>query len=964
MRLPARPFTRLFVCLCVALAAWLPGTSFAVTFTVNDATDHVFTAVNPANGVITAGAGVGTVSLRSAIAAANAQAGPHTILLPAGTYNLTATNGGVGLTPNSLVVGSNVNLETTIQGANPANPQATSIRMTVAGNDVIETAFNSATGLADLPMKLTLRNLQISGGDRGAIYTGASTASTRSVTTIDRCVITGNSNGSTTFPGGAIINEGGDLIVTNSLISDNSSSHANFGQGGGIHYTLRNAAGAFSAGTLTVQSCTFNNNSAGIGPGFPAGGAIFVGVLANNSLTIDQCTFSGNLATGGGDGGAVALSNSSANLALTRCTFTNNSAATVNGKGGAIIVNAGPATIAYNRFISNTVPSATHGKTIQQSAGNTANVAADLNWWGANAGPGTNDVVGTNVTASKWLQLRTTANPNPILTNQSTNLTASFLTDSSGGTVTASNLTALVGLPVSWSRLGGDLVSIEGSIQSNGSATASYNETTGVVAPHSVTAIVDSTPASGSVNTEAITVQKAGTSTLILSGPFTPVVYGQPFTVNFRMLSTTGRTPTAPTGDVVLSDGVTSATAPPLPTGSGTLSLFTIGTRTVTATYPGDANFSASNSFVTLPVTVNKADTVTTISSNSPNPSLAGQGVTVRYSVAAKAPGSGTPTGTVTISDGVNSVSGTVLAGEAVLILDSSGNRTLTATYAGDTNFNGSTSSGVTHTVNGSPVVTTPPNSQTVYSGSTATFTAAASGTPTPSVQWQVSTNGGASFTDFPGAISGTLSFVAQTTDNGKRFRAVFTNSAGTATTTAATLTVYAPPVANPDTISRLETQTNLSVTAASLLANDTSPQGFPLSITSVGPAASGRASVSLNGSNVVYQPVPGFKGTDSFPYTISDGNGGSATGTVTVTISNTQTATVRTIDIQLLGDGTVRVRYNGIPGILYRIESTDALEPANWETRSTVTADPDGNFEFTDNTTIPATRFYRAITP
>lgn len=962
MRLPARPFTRLLACLGVALATWLPGASFAVTFTVNDVTDYAFTAVNLANGVITAGAGVGRVSLRSAIAAANAQAGPHTINLPAGNHTLSVSNGGVGLTPNSLVVGSNVNLDTTIQGADPANPQNTVISMSVAGNDVIETAFNSSTGLADLPMKLTLKNLQVSGGTRGAIYTGASTASTRSVTTIDRCVIKSNSNGSTTYPGGAIINEGGDLIVTNSTISDNTSSNSNFGQGAGLHYTLRNASGAFSVGTLTVQGCTFSNNVAGIGAGYPAGGAIFVGVTANNSLTIDQCTFASNQANGGGDGGAVALSNSTPNLALTRNIFSSNTASTATGKGGAVVVQAGPATFTYNRFVSNSATTAANGRTVRQSAGNTAAVSADLNWWGVNAGPPTNDVVGTNVTASKWLQLRTSASPSSIVTNQSTTVTTSFLTDSSGGAVSASNLSALVGLPVTWSRLGGTLASSQASIQAAGTATTSYSDSSGVAASHTVTAVVDSAPSSGSVNTAAITVQKAATATGITSVPVSTVVYGQPFTVNYVVLSPTGNSPTAPSGSVVLSDGISSATGSAA-TSSASLTLFTVGTRDVKATYGGDANFTSSVSGG-YAIIVNKANTVTSLTSHTPDPSLAGQGVTVQYSVTASAPGSGTPTGSVTISDGVNSVSGTVLAGQATLVLNTTGSRTLTATYAGDTNFNGSTSSGVSHTVNGAPQVTTSPSSQTIYAGATASFTAAASGFPTPSIQWQVSTNGGTSFSDIGGATSATLSFVAQTPDNAKRFRAVFTNSSGTVNSTSALLTVYARPVANPDTISRLDTQTSLRVTAASLLANDTSPQSFPLTISAVGPAASGQASVSLSGSDVLYQAAQGFTGTDSFPYTISDGNGGTATGTVTVTISNSQSATVRTLDIQILGDGTLRVRYKGIPGIRYTVQSTESLAPANWQPRRTATADAAGNFEFIDSTPLPAARFYRATAP
>jgi hypothetical protein len=100
------------------------------------------------------------------------------------------------------------------------------------------------------------------------------------------------------------------------------------------------------------------------------------------------------------------------------------------------------------------------------------------------------------------------------------------------------------------------------------------------------------------------------------------------------------------------------------------------------------------------------------------------------------------------------------------------------------------TTTAATLTVNTAPGVTTDPVNQTVCAGSTATFTAAASGSPSPTVQWQVSTDGGSTFNDVPGATSTTLSFTAAGSQNGHRFRAVFTNSCNTATTTAAILTV------------------------------------------------------------------------------------------------------------------------------------------------------------------------------
>jgi uncharacterized repeat protein (TIGR01451 family) len=97
-------------------------------------------------------------------------------------------------------------------------------------------------------------------------------------------------------------------------------------------------------------------------------------------------------------------------------------------------------------------------------------------------------------------------------------------------------------------------------------------------------------------------------------------------------------------------------------------------------------------------------------------------------------------------------------------------------------------------TVNSLPVVTTNPINQSVNTGSSATFTAAASGTPAPTVQWQVSVGGGA-FSNVPNATSTALTFTTTFSQNGNKYQAVFTNSAGTATSTAATLTVTAPDV-------------------------------------------------------------------------------------------------------------------------------------------------------------------------
>ncbi len=100
-----------------------------------------------------------------------------------------------------------------------------------------------------------------------------------------------------------------------------------------------------------------------------------------------------------------------------------------------------------------------------------------------------------------------------------------------------------------------------------------------------------------------------------------------------------------------------------------------------------------------------------------------------------------------------------------------------------------SVSNGVIST-SGAPQITTQPVGDTASSGGTATFTAAASGNPVPSVQWQVSMNGGTSWGVASGATSATYAFTASSGENGYEYRAVFTNGLGSAYTTPATLTV------------------------------------------------------------------------------------------------------------------------------------------------------------------------------
>ena len=90
------------------------------------------------------------------------------------------------------------------------------------------------------------------------------------------------------------------------------------------------------------------------------------------------------------------------------------------------------------------------------------------------------------------------------------------------------------------------------------------------------------------------------------------------------------------------------------------------------------------------------------------------------------------------------------------------------------------------------PNVTTQPVSQSTCANSSISFISAATGILTPTVQWEISTDNGFSWSPVLGANSGTYTFTALSTDNNNKYRAVWTNSQGFANSNPATLTVAA----------------------------------------------------------------------------------------------------------------------------------------------------------------------------
>src|SRR5262249_8404532 len=143
-------------------------------------------------------------------------------------------------------------------------------------------------------------------------------------------------------------------------------------------------------------------------------------------------------------------------------------------------------------------------------------------------------------------------------------------------------------------------------------------------------------------------------------------------------------------------------------TATRSVSALTVGTHPLSAVYNGDTNYTGSSASLSGGQVVNKADTSTSVGS-SPNPSTAGQVVTVTATITPTAPGAGTPGGTVQFSLDGSSWGGpvTVTGGTAVRSAAMSQNvsgHPITATYSGDSGYNGSTG-----TLPGGQIVTSAP---------------------------------------------------------------------------------------------------------------------------------------------------------------------------------------------------------------------------------------------------------------
>ncbi len=177
-------------------------------------------------------------------------------------------------------------------------------------------------------------------------------------------------------------------------------------------------------------------------------------------------------------------------------------------------------------------------------------------------------------------------------------------------------------------------------------------------------------------------------------------VVGEPLTIAISV--TPVPSGPIPTGVVtVLINETTFCTAVLDSGGSATCvgSFSDAGSYSLVAEYYGDSNYLIAQSASWTGYVVNKASTTTTITSQTPNPSLVNDVVTFTATVDNVAPGTGLPTGSVTFTAGTYSCIATAAPWTCDITFTTSGVMPVTASYSGDANFNNSNSTSTTQSV-------------------------------------------------------------------------------------------------------------------------------------------------------------------------------------------------------------------------------------------------------------------------
>ena len=647
------------------------------------------------------------------------------------TGNATLDVTGAALAPmiGTLTIGSQTLSVTGGSTGTNAAYTLTTGAVTVSGNPTFDVAKNgSGTGtlvLGSLDGAGTARTITIQ--DNGAVTLGSAASSLIDGSTV-------NVNGGTLN-----LNAAGALgSLVNVTMSDSASVNLGANQTlGALNSSSTTAGIGLGANVLTIGD---GNNLSGS----------FAGVIAGNGGVIKAGTGTATLAgantyTSGTTitaGTLLANTPGPSNSATGAGIVTVNSGATLGGTGriaGAVTVNSGGT---LKPGTSSTAPSVLTAGSVTLNGGN---LLVDVNGYGTagtnydqlTLGSGTLTVGGGSTLTVDLANLSSAGTATGVVLygsrpDNSTFNTVTVLHNSRNYTVapvySPTRLDLLIGCPTAVSLASSSNASVFGqpvtftvqvtgtgtpagtvtlqdgsttlatALLSGGSATLSYAALHVTGSAHTITAVYGGNGDNlGSTSAAVTQTVSQDSTTTMLALPSNPSVFGQSIILTATVSPASPGTLVPSSGLVTFYDGPTSLAVSRLDaSGSATYTTgaLNVATHSIIAVYSDGSDFTGSTASSFM-LTVNQATTTATLTSSN-SAQVSGRTVALTAAVAVVSPGMGMPTGLVTFEDGSTSLGvATVSAGVATLTASftAPGTHALTVTYAGDSNFTGTSAS-------------------------------------------------------------------------------------------------------------------------------------------------------------------------------------------------------------------------------------------------------------------------------
>ncbi len=600
----------------------------AAMIPVNGTTSLSFTITNPAANTVALNGLAFTDNLPIGLALANPNALNNTC---GGTPTAVAGSGSVSLSGGTVAVNTNCkvivnvtgmtsgvknNTTSTVTSTNGGTGNTASASITVASPPTISKAFGAASIPLNASTSLTFN------------ITNSNTISLSGLAFSDALpsgliVATPNNGLSNTCGGTSVVLPGsGTISLTSGTVAASSSCSISVNVTGTTTGVKNNITGVVSAtesgpGTTSNTASLTVNTRATTTTIAPLTATAAIGQGTNFTVTVTD-TDSGPAST---PGGSVMVSSSNATDSIGACVLAQGANPLGTSTCTATVTPAAPTG-------THTINASYPGDNIHTSSSTATTAPAVL----------------TVINAATTTTVTSSANSSVF--GQPVTFTATVTPQQSGLGTPAGT----VQFVIDGTNFGGAV-----SLSATGSATSGTISTLSF-GPHTVTATY--TPAANSVyqtSTGSLTqtVNQDGTATLIMSSP-NPSAFGQTVTITVTVAASAPGSGT-PTGSVAFMIDNMPATVLTLVGGSATTSTssLTVGNHTFTANYSGDANFTAS--MASAMQMVSQATTSTALMLN-PGTINFGESTTVTATVTPLY--GGTPTGTVTVSDGIGNAAG------------------------------------------------------------------------------------------------------------------------------------------------------------------------------------------------------------------------------------------------------------------------------------------------------------------